>query len=477
MERKSGVLMHVSSLFGEYSIGSFSDDAKYFIDFLCDCGFGYWQVLPFAPTDSCNSPYKSPSSFGLNLFFVSLEKLHEKCLITDKELSEQREASPYVCEFDRLKKERFNLLKKASERLTNRGNVGKFIKNNPQIENFCKFMAIKSKNGGKPWNEWSTSDYDDGELFAWEFIQYELFIQWKEIKEYANGRGIKIIGDIPIYVDYDSADVWMNKELFMLGEDGRPSLVAGVPPDFFSEDGQIWGNPLYDWDAMERDGFKWWRERIGFSRELFDGIRIDHFRAFESFFAIPRDAKSAKSGTMKKGPGMKLIDAIDKARGDTFIIAEDLGLITDEVRELLKMSAYPGMRVLQFAFMGDRNSPHLPHNYQSNCVAYTGTHDNNTLLAYLFETEESVRRRIFEYCGYDGARIEDGIDSIIRTMLCSHADTVIIPIQDLLKYGADTRLNTPGKAMGNWGYRITKKQLDSIDREYCKMLNELYSRL
>lgn len=469
--------MHISSLFGDYSIGSFSDAAKYFIDFLAECGFGYWQVLPFTPTDECNSPYKSPSSFAGNPFFISLEKLYEKGLITRQELDEQKESSPYACEFGRLKRERIALLRKAAKRLADTGKVDAFIRKHPHIESFCKFMAIKSRNGGKAWNEWTAFDFEEPEFFLWKFIQYEFFSQWKQIKKYANERNVKIIGDIPIYVDFDSSDVWQNKKLFMLDRDGTPSLVAGVPPDFFSEDGQIWGNPLYDWDEMEKDGFKWWRERIKHSLELFDGVRIDHFRGFESFFAIPKNETTAKHGTMKKGPGMKLIEAIDSAREGGIIIAEDLGLITDEVRELLKTSKYPGMRVLQFAFMGDKCSPHLPHNYIENCVAYTGTHDNTTLLAYLFELDEASRRRIFDYCGFFGERIEDGIDSVIRTMLRSHASLVILPIQDLLKYGADTRLNTPGRAKGNWAYRITKQQLDSIDKSYLKALNELYSRL
>ncbi len=477
MERKSGILMHISSLFGDYSIGDFGCQGKIFIDFLADCGYSYWQVLPFCPSDECNSPYKSTSSFAGNPYFVSLEILHNKGLLTKDELISQKQHTPYVCEYERLYNERLAILSIAAHRATNKADIERFVAQSPYIENFCKFMAIKNANNDKPWYKWDAETYNDEDLFMWKFIQYEFFTQWAEIRKYANRKGIKIIGDMPIYVAHDSSDVWANKQLFKLGEDNLPVTVAGVPPDYFSAEGQLWGNPIYDWAAMEADGFSWWKDRISHAATMFDGIRIDHFRAIESFWEVPFSSKTAKEGMMTKGPGMKLIDAINDSLTDTMIIAEDLGLITDDVVKLVKASGFPGMKVFQFAFMGDKNSPHLPHNYPNHCVAYTGTHDNNTLLGYLWELDEENRRNMLAYCGHKEEAWENSCDAIIRTMLASHAGLVIMPIQDLLGYGSDTRLNTPGKAEGNWGYRITKEQLDSIDKSKYRRLNELYSRV
>ncbi len=477
MNRKSGVLMHISSLLGDYSIGGFGKEALYFIDFLSDCGYSYWQVLPFCPSDQCNSPYKSPSAFAGNPYFVSLEVLRDKGLLTGSETENQKQHTPYVCEYERLYNERLSILRTASERVTEKGEIERFISKNPYLESFCKFMAIKSANNNEPWYKWENEEYSENCLFMWKFIQYEFFTQWAEIKKYANNKGIKIIGDIPIYVDLDSSDVWADKHLFKLDEKNAPVTVAGVPPDYFSADGQLWGNPIYDWSAMEKDNFRWWRDRISHMTDMFDGIRIDHFRAIESYWEVPADAKTAKEGKMTKGPGMKLVNAIKEEAGDALIIAEDLGLITEEVVKLVEDSGFPGMRVFQFAFMGDSNSTHLPHNYKNNCVAYTGTHDNNTLLGYLWELDDNTRRHMMEYCGAGGTDWEDSCKYIIRTVLASHAGLVIMPIQDLLGYGSDTRLNTPGRPDGNWMYRITKEQLDSIDKKRFRRLNELYSRI
>ncbi len=475
MERKSGVLMHISSLFGDYSIGSFGREAKYFIDFLCDCGFSYWQVLPFCMVDECNSPYKSYSTFGGNPYFVDLNVLCKKGLLTEEETEEYRQHTPYVCEFVRLYHTRLELLRKASLRVKNREEIEDFIKSEPYLYKFCEFMALKDANDGQPWYEWTAGEYKNDVFFMWEFIQYEFFSQWAEIKKYANDKGIKLIGDVPIYVALDSCDVWSNKEQFCLDSDNKPLIVAGVSHDYFCEDGQMWGNPIYNWDYMKKDGYKWWSDRIGHLSKMFDSVRIDHFRGIESYWAIPGDAKTAKEGSWKKGPGMELVEVIAKAAGNTEIIAEDLGEITPEVEELVRKSGFPGMRVFQFGFLSDGDSLHKPHNYPFNAVAYTGTHDNNTLLGYLWELDPAVREKMLEYCGHKGPW-ENGCESIIRTVMGSHAGLVILPIQDLLGYGSDTRLNIPGKADGNWQYRLTKDQLDGIDRGYYKRLNRLYSR-
>jgi len=480
MARSSGVLMHVSSLYGDYSVGSFGREAKEFIDFLHESGFSYWQVLPFCMVDECNSPYKSYSAFGGNPYFIDLPTLYEKGYITADELSLAKQNSPYLCEFDRLKAERLPLLKRAAMRMKNNaGEVGKmneFLSTMPDLMDAAMFMALKAANSDKPWQEWTTEKADEDDLFCWKFIQYEFFTQWAEIKSYANGKGVKIIGDIPIYVALDSCDVWANKSQFLLDEKNVPDCVAGVPPDYFSEDGQLWGNPLYDWERMEKDGYSWWTRRIRCMLTLFDGVRIDHFRGLESYWSIPASAKSAKEGKWVKGPGEKFIDTLKKVAKDKLIIAEDLGDITPEVNQLLKYSGFPGMRVFQFAFLGDKASPHLPHNYIENCIAYTGTHDNNTLLGHVWEMDANARDRAFAYCNYDGSDWSAACLNIMKTMLASPAGTVIFPIQDLLVYGEDTRMNVPGSAENNWRYRITKEQLGFINKAYYLGLNDLYSR-
>ncbi len=476
MKRSSGVLMHISSLYGDYSIGSFGEEAKRFVDFLSDTGFTWWQVLPFCMVDECNSPYKSYSAFGGNPYFVDLKKLFEKGLLTGEELAGCRQNQPYSCEFARLYNTRGEVLMKASKRVDNRAAIEEFIENHKYLKQFCEFMAHKSANGEKAWNEWQTDEIENDILFMWKFIQYEFFMQWAEIKIYANSKGIKIIGDIPIYVSYDSADVWANKEMFMLDGDNKSKCVAGVPPDYFCEDGQLWGNPLYNWEFMENDGFSWWIDRIRHMFSMFDGVRIDHFRGIESYWSVPGNAKTAREGEWKKGPGKKFVDVINAIKGDKLIIAEDLGDITEDVTELVKYSGFPGMRVFQFGFMGDYDNPHMPHNYNQSCVAYTGTHDNNTLLGYVWELDENTRRQVLDYCGYTDADWNRGYDSILRAVYASNALMTIFPIQDLLGYGADTRLNIPGKADGNWQFRITCDQLNSIDKEKFRHFNHIYRR-
>ncbi len=476
MKRQSGVLMHISSLFGNYSIGSFGKSAKYFIDFLEDCGFSYWQVLPFCMADSCNSPYKSYSAFAGNPYFVDLETLAGKGLLTNDELDSVKQSSPYVCEYEYLGKSRMQILMKASERTTDREKIEKFISENKYLSDFCCFMALKEANNGEVWNKWTSDEYDEKILFMWKFIQYEFFGQWSVLKEYANDKGIKIIGDIPIYVDYDSSDVWAEKDNYLLDSDFIPTCGAGVPPDYFCPDGQMWGNPIYNWEYMKKNGFSWWHDRIEHMLGIFDGIRIDHFRGISSYWAVPAGSENAKSGEWKQGPVYDFVDMIKKDFSEKLIIAEDLGDITPDVVELLDYSGFPGMRVMQFGFLSDDDSTHLPHNYLNNCIAYTGTHDNNTLLGYIWELDENSRKRLFEYCGYTGNDWNEGFDEIVRTLFASSAGTVIIPVQDLLGYGSDTRMNTPGKADGNWQFRITKEQLDGINKEKYRDLNKLYKR-
>ena len=478
MERKSGVLLHVSSLWGDYSCGSFGKEAKEFVDFLETCGFSFWQVLPFGLVDECNSPYKSYSTFGGNPYFVDLKTLNDKGLLTSEELSVSTQSTPYSCEFDKLSSERVVLLINASKRLNDeyKLKVNSFIDSNKHLSDFCRFMALKYANNNAEWTEWTVTEINKEVEFGWRFIQYEFFTQWKEIKEYANKKGIKIIGDIPIYVSFDSSDVYFNKSLFLMDSNNKLTDVAGVPPDYFAVDGQLWGNPLYDWEQMEKEGFRWWKDRISAALELFDGVRIDHFRAFESFWAVPGTEKTARNGKWVKGPGMKLINAIKSVSEDKLIIAEDLGDITKEVVELVEESGFPGMRVFQFGFLGGE-TPHKPHNYINNSVAYSGTHDNNTLLGYLWETPQDIKTDVMNYCSCPAEMWnEKGCDAIIKTIMASNAGLAIFPIQDLLGYGNDTRLNVPGRAEGNWLYRITKEQLNLIDKNKYNYLNRLYGR-
>ena len=477
MNRKSGVLMHISSLFGGFSIGSVGEEAKYFIDFLKESGFSIWQVLPFGVPDEYNSPYKSFSSFGANPFFVDLPTLYEKGLLTFEELKAAKQESPFLCEYERLWEQRLDLLAVAALRVNDRSEIIDFVRKNRLISEAAEFMALREANGGAPWQKWTVTEPERERLFFWQFIQYEFYTGWQRISEYAREQGIEIIGDLPIYVCCDSQDVYFNRDEFLLDPSGYPTLVAGVPPDYFSKDGQLWGNPLYDYKEMEKNGFSLWREKIRFMLTLFDGLRIDHFRGIESFWAVPSEAKSAKEGFWIEGPGEKLVDAIKEEAGEKLVIAEDLGDITDKVRALVDYSGFSGMRVFQFAFLGDTDSHHLPHNYSKKAVAYTGTHDNNTLLGYVWESDPHVRRRLFDYCGYCGEDFSEGVKEIVRCVISSVTDVAILPIQDIMGFGSDTRMNTPGRAEGNWQYRITKEQLDGIDRSLLRKMNELYGRI
>ena len=468
--------MHVSSLFGDYSVGSFGAEAKYFIDFLAESGFSYWQVLPFCMPDECNSPYKSYSSFGANPWFIDLPTLYEEGLLTADELRLAEQRGPYLAEYERFS-ERLELLSRAAARVRDRSEVIDFVSSHPEYARAAEFLALCEKNSFSPWQEWECTVPDGERLFVYQFIQYAFFGQWQRIREYASSRGIKIIGDIPIYVALESADVYYHRDEFLLDSRGYPSSVAGVPPDYFSAEGQLWGNPLYDYKKMKANGFLWWKTRISYMLELFDGVRIDHFRGFESFYSIPYGAESARCGKWVKAPGREIVRAIKSVAGDALIIAEDLGDITDEVRALLKFSGLPGMRVFQFAFLGDKDSLHLPHNYPENSVAYSGTHDNNTLLGYIWEMTPENRRDVFEYIGERGTDFASGVESIIRTVMRSPSSLAVFPMQDLLGFGSDTRMNTPGRAEGNWAYRLTREQLDKIDKARLRRMNEIYARI
>lgn len=478
MKRCVGVLMHISALPGEYGSGAFGKEAFDFIDMLAEGGFSVWQTLPFTLPDEFFSPYKSYSAFSLNPAFIDLDALYGAGLLTLEELQEARGKSPYTCDFSKTGNERVALLAKAAERLFSWKDADICLQNLPDCDKFCRYMAMRAYMEANEESALNPEKIDEKVYRTWRFIVYTFLAQWQAVRDYARERGIAIVGDIPIYVAEESADVFFSPEEFQLDETGHPLAVAGVPPDYFSEDGQLWGNPLYDWKRMAEDGFAWWRRRMAFTCRLFDGVRIDHFRAVASYWRIPVDAKSAKDGKWVRGPGMPFVRAMREAAGDSFLIAEDLGDLTPDVGVLMRRSSLPGMRVFQFGFLGDENSPHLPHNYPENTVAYTGTHDNNTLLGFVWELDDAMRARLCDYVGYHEGdwNSPKAYDAIIRTMYRSNAGTLILPIQDLLLFGSDTRMNTPGKPSGNWAYRTTREQLRSIHWKHFSHLANLYGR-
>lgn len=498
-KRASGVLMHISSLPGKYGIGSFGKEALRFIDLLAEAGCKYWQVLPFTPTDSYNSPYASISAFAGNRNFIDLEQLRDAGLLTEEELREQMYANPYSAAFEFLELRRIPVLYRAFTRADEalRARVRAFAEENAHwLPDYALYLILKEANLGKEWYDWedaglrlhepeavaaARAEHAETILFM-EFMQYIFFSQWKKVKAYANARGVEIIGDLPMYVALNSADVWANRALFDLSEDGEPKNVAGVPPDYFSEFGQKWGNPLYNWAAMEKDGYRWWMDRLRACFTLFDSVRIDHFRAFSAYWAVPAEAETAKEGEWLPGPGKAFFDRVNETFEHPQIIAEDLGIIDDGVIELLKATGLPCMRVMQFGFMELGDNMHLPHNYAKNCVAYTGTHDNNTVLGWLWECSPEERAFALDYCRFPGGDWAVGgsesasCRAVICTLWQSPANTVIVPIQDLCGFGKDTKMNVPGVPNGNWAFRLSEEQLGGIDSAWLKKLNKTYCR-
>lgn len=466
-ERSAGVLMPIFALPGDYGVGSFGRAARDFVHLLRRGGFRYWQVLPFCLTDECHSPYKSHSSFSLNPWFVDVGILYEKGLLTEAERAGAVQRVDYTCEYYR-ESERMTLLAVAAARAQEREEIVRAVRETmekfPFLAEFCAYMA--EREGAH-------------RLWFWQFVQSEALSQWLDLKAFANENGVEIIGDLPIYVSAESSEVAYHREWFLLDAQGRPTAVAGVPPDYFCADGQLWGNPLYDWKRMEMDGFAFWRARMSYMLTLFDGVRIDHFRGLSAFWAVPAGASSAKEGAWVQAPGKALLDTLRPITEGRLVIAEDLGDITEDVVELVRYSGFPGMRVLQFGFLSEGDRVHLPHFYDKNTVAYTGTHDNNTLLGYMFHLPEHARRRVLAYIGREGEDFNtDAVYSaILRAVLGSAADTAILPMQDLLLFGEDTRFNTPGRSDGNWAFRFTRTQCETAPWEKIRSMLEIYHRL
>ena len=414
MSRKAGILLPIFSLPSEYGIGTLGRVAYRWVDFLNDAHQKLWQVLPVGPTSYGDSPYQSFSAFAGNPYFIDLELLCDQELLTKDECTEiQWEYTSGKIEYKILYDNRFALLRKAYQRYPMKQSLHEFIKENAWAHDYALFMAIKDSQKGKSWQEWpellrnrnfealakADRDYHDDILF-YVFLQKMFFEQWKNLKQYANAKDVQIVGDIPIYVALDSADVWAHQEYFNLDTDGHPTEVAGCPPDAFAATGQLWGNPTYRWNILANQGYSWWLERLSMSFELFDYVRIDHFRGFESYSAIPAKDKTAENGCWRQGPGKDFINAIKDRFGDPHIIAEDLGFLTKEVKDLLQMSGFPGMKVLQFAFDTRESNNYLPYTYVKNCVVYTGTHDNDTLHGWTLSAAPEDVRYAKEYIDY-----------------------------------------------------------------------------
>ena len=603
-ERKSGVLMNISSLPGPFGIGVFGEEAGAFAQKLKAMGFSYWQILPLGTLDRGNSPYCGDSAFAGNELYVDPRELRKDGLLSFEDVEKAYyRGSPFTCDYEYVRNAKNELLRKAFAAYKNdppagmREEFSVFLKEEPWAITYAAYRATKDKNQGRPWYEWpgeyvenpsevvgnlmangdkaaaivgnigenggkgpenselsgsqptkaggaekitvgnfanyvgnspdnvgnpvenvgkvpaavgnpaenvgnnaafvgssSPSGSAARELFTeqdranaeyYAFAQFLFARQWKKLKAFINEAGIKIIGDMPLYVAYDSCDVWAFRDLFCLENDGRTlSGVAGVPPDYFSEEGQLWGNPLYDWEAMEKDGYSWWKLRVSAAMKCYDVLRIDHFRGLASFWRIPGGERSAVRGEWRKGPGTKLFESLKSAGvyGEGQIIAEDLGVFGEDVEELLEATGFAGMKVVQFGFDGSRDSLNLPHKYAENTVAYTGTHDNNTLLGWLYEAAPEERAYALDYCGFKGdwtvgGREAPSVRAVIETVMRTASKLVIIPLQDLCGFGRDARMNIPGEPAGNWRYRADKETIDNIDAAYFYGINRLFSRL
>lgn len=490
--RTSGVLMPISSLPSPYGIGTMGKAARKFVDFLKKGGQKYWQILPICPTSYGDSPYQSFSSFAGNPYFIDLELLCKDKLLTKKECeSFDWGGSVSYIDYGTMYVSRYALLKKAYAR---------FVKNVPQefatfceeekewLDEYALFMALKDANGGVAWAEWSKElkyreeyaineakeKYADDMNF-YKMLQYLFFKQWWELKNYANENGIEIIGDVPIYVSGDSADVWANPGQFYLDEERNPIDVAGCPPDAFSADGQLWGNPLFRWDAMKADGYTWWTKRIAAMAKLYDIVRIDHFRGFDSYYAIPAKDTTAINGEWREGPGMDLFNVLEEKLGKLPIIVEDLGFLTPSVLQLLKDSGFPGMKVIQFAFDSREGSDYIPHTYPTHCVVYTGTHDNDTCMGWIKTAPKESVKFAKEYLNLTK---EEGYNwGMMRGAWSSVADMAIVPMQDLIGLGSEARINIPSTLGSNWKWRATEDQITTKLAKKLYKYTEMYGRL
>lgn len=529
-KRNAGILMPVSSLPSPYGIGTFGKDAYDFVTFVKECNHKYWQVLPLGPTTYGDSPYQSYSAFAGNPYFIDLDMLIEAGFLLKSEVISRDWGDGIVpvnvseddavngrfgtyrdgnigderyVSYEKIYNNRFDILRIAYDRfkgacVESKKTLAKglplykqfdnFVKDNADwLEDYALFMALKSHFNNVSWGEWETdikfrkpeamSRYEEqlsDDIGYWKFIQFEFYGQWNALKQYANSNGIEIIGDIPIYMGYDSVDVWANQGEFQLDENLTPIKVAGVPPDAFSDAGQKWGNPLYDYEKMEANDFSWWRKRMKASARLYDVIRIDHFIGIVKYYTIPADMPDARQGEYRQGPGQKLLDAINESIGDKKIIAEDLGVEVPEVAKILKENGYPGMKVLEFAFGGDRKNPHLPYNYTQNLVCYGGTHDNETLLGFFEDRGDWELGYAYDYLDTrDKGRM---VDQVFRAAYSSVAVLTVFAVQDILKLGNWARMNLPSSMGNNWKWRMQKGQLGQHELECMRYLASVFDR-
>lgn len=497
--RASGILMHLSSLPAPYGIGTMGQCARDFVDFLKKAGQSYWQILPVCPTSYGDSPYQSFSTFAGNPYFIDLDMLEAEGLLEASEYKNvDWECAPYKVNYGALYEKRYPLLKIAFKRFVEKLNSADDYKESYKafcdenvfwIDDYALFMTIKDLNDGVSWIEWPEDlkkrdaaslekvvSENKEEIDFWKFLQYFFFKQWKELRAYANENGVSIIGDLPIYVALDSADVWANPQMFKLNENLEPTFVAGCPPDGFSATGQLWGNPLFRWDKMEEENFAWWIKRIGYACKIYNVLRLDHFRGFESYYAIPYGDKDASGGHWEQGPGIKLFEALEKSEGKLNIIAEDLGFLTEPVKELLAKSGFPGMKVFELGFdsRDDNSIEYVPHSMKKNCVAYVGTHDNDTIQGWFTSAAPEDVRYAQEYLSMPS--LSEGHWHMMKALWATVADLTIVQAQDLFGLGSESRMNIPSTLGTNWCWRSVEGSFSDSLAMRLKHFMELYKR-
>ncbi|HPF51959.1 MAG TPA: 4-alpha-glucanotransferase [Draconibacterium sp.] len=492
-KRKNGILLHITSLPGAEGIGTLGKEAYGFVDFLVETRQKLWQILPLGPAGSGNSPYQCFSAFAGNPLLIDLSMLAEEKLLESTVLSSVPKFSKKEVEFEKIESWKMPLLKQcfgvfnSQKKVEYEVEYWRFLDEHGWwLNDHALFMAIRKHSEGLEWTKWEReakfrypeamtelSELLKEEIEFQKFLQFVFFRQWHRLKNYANQSGVEIVGDVPLYVSGDSSDIWANTDIFMLDADLNPTQVGGVPPDYFSETGQLWGNPVFDWIRLAEREYDWWVARMHFNLRMFDKVRIDHFRGLESFWAIPAEETTAINGKWIPAHGRELLQMLKGQLGQLDFIAEDLGIITPEVDQLREEFDLPGMKVLQFAFTTDATNKDLPHNYERNCVVYTGTHDNNTTLGWLNELEKEEKKTV---ANYTGDPVNEKLNAIIEMAVSSVANTAIIPMQDVLGLGSESRMNTPGIANGNWRWRFQWNQINTGQKKFLKEITEKYNR-
>ncbi|MFA9391340.1 MAG: 4-alpha-glucanotransferase [Prolixibacteraceae bacterium] len=492
-KRRSGILLHISSLPSVHGIGDFGDEAYRFIDQMASNGFSWWQILPLGPVGPGDSPYQAFSAYAGEPLFISLEKLIQWDLLNNEDIVVNVLISGTKVDYKKVRTIKEPLIKLAWKNFQDHADDNfkhEFLhfqqEHNWWLTDYALYTVCKEKFESLPWNKWdkklaerksqavqaALNLYNEEILYV-KFIQFLFFRQWFQLKAYANQKGIQLFGDLPLYVSHDSADVWGNQKLFLLDENGEPKLMGGVPPDYFSEDGQLWGNPVFNWNRLKQTNYQWWISRLYFNFHLFNMVRIDHFRGLESFWAVPHGSDTAKNGTWMPAYGAEMLQILQTQLGHLPVIAEDLGIITPEVDQLRDQFMLPGMKVLQFAYTSDETNVHLPHNYQGPNVVYTGTHDNNTLGGWLSELSSEEKKTIDLYFPNCTNR---GEEQFLELVWGSSAGLAIVPFQDLIRLNGKGRMNVPGTATGNWTWRYKHSMVKSKHWDYFKKLNTIYNR-